>query len=247
MKPEIFKDVDFDKFGRKNVSEKDIEIEKDKIVNNFEENGMLYVEQLKKNNFNDKSSLNNTVRLNTTKEDRVRNALSKLASDNSKGYSVSKVSKFLSDENVKAYEDILYEKTINNILMNNYTAISEEELKMEMVEYLKLTQLCKQIPTPTGLAAYTGITVKTLAGYKNNPDSKYHTIVCNFYELCHDTTLMAAMDGTVSTNLMALLGKSWFDMDNSTKLELSIPLNSRVCESDSIKVIEEQLLLEDKK
>ena len=155
--------------------------------------------------------------------------------------------KLFSDSNVSSYLDNMYGRFIQNCLSKKQT-VSEDELIEDIIDYTMLCKNTKQVPTISGLCAYSGVDDKRLTKSRMDENCKSHTFVCNFYEIAHDVTLLGAIDGTISSNLYSFLSRNWYSMSDSSNLRVSLtPLNSRVHESDSIQMIEEQLTLEQDK
>lgn len=230
-----------------NDSDEKKEENKKKIIEIFRDSGRLKEDLCKSVEYSDNSSNKKTIRYNTTKEDRLASTIDRLQSNQSKQYAVSKVGKLFSDTNVSNYLDNMYGRFIQNCLSKKQT-VSEDEFIEDIVNYTMLCKSTKQVPTISGLCAYSGVDSGRLNKSKQDENCKSHTFVCNFYEIAHDVTLLGAIDGTISSNLYTFLSKNWYSMSDSSNLRVSLtPLNSRVHESDSIQMIEEQLTLEQDK
>ena len=230
-----------------NDSDEKKEENKKKIIDIFRDSGRLEEELCKSVEYSENSSNRKTARYNTSKEERLSSTIDRLQSNQSKQYAVSKVGKLFSDSNVSSYLDNMYGRFIQNCLSKKQT-VSEDELIEDIIDYTMLCKNTKQVPTISGLCAYSGVDNERLTKSRLDENCKSHTFVCNFFEIAHDVTLLGAIDGTISSNLYSFLSRNWYSMSDSSNLRVSLtPLNSRVHESDSIQMIEEQLTLEDVK
>lgn len=217
---------------------------RDKIKKAFEDSGRFDAIEEVKNVVKDKNSpIANNDRSMLPKENRL-DTLTNAGTLSNNIRTSSKVAKLFSDTNINEYTKNQYTKFFSNVLTKSET-ITEEEFVKDMIDYLTLCYKTKMIPTVSGLCTYLGVSEAFINLHKNNPDSKFYNYINNFYALMNDLMLLGAFDGTVPTNLYTFLSKNWMGYNSSENLVLSLsPLASRVEESDSIRVIEEQLKLE---
>lgn len=217
---------------------------RDKIKKAFEDSGRFDAIEEVKNVVKDENSPIANNNRNQLPRDTRLDTLTALTTNNAGGRATSKVAKLFSDTNINEYTKNQYTKFFSNVLTKSET-ITEEEFVKDMIDYLTLCYKTKMIPTVSGLCTYLGVSEGFITIHKNNPDSKFYNYINNFYALMNDLMLLGAFDGTVPTNLYTFLSKNWMGYNSSENLVLSLsPLASRVEESDSIRVIEEQLKLE---
>lgn len=192
----------------------------------------------------------NYTRMNSTKEEREQIIINKSNPINS---SKSKMSDYLSKENVKSFNRIVVSKNFDKLhdkkdgkkttqVFQNY-----DECLSEVEGYFKLCDQYDIIPTIASLALYLGIHRDTIYTIANNPKT-YHTsdILKSAISTCQAYHENAFMSNEISPVSFIFYSKNYYGLKDTTDVRFNQNDNNNSVTSDSMNAIREQIENEQK-
>jgi virulence-associated protein VapD len=181
-------------------------------------------------------------RYTTTKEDRIKEVLS--INDNKHGFNNDKLTNYLSQDNVKAYNMILVDKSLNTRARQSFGSV--EECFNEISGYFKLCNDYNMQPTISSLCVYCGIHKDTLYSLAKNPNCQYADLLQNSINICHSYLENGALSGTIAPLLMIFLGKNYYNMTDNSTVNLTTSLLENTTSQNTMNIVREQLEIESK-
>lgn len=179
----------------------------------------------------------------TTKEEREEILL-----DKEQNKKASRISDYLSQPNVKAFNAILVDKSFSKIDVVHkgrpQVFNSREDCKNEVVEYFKLCYDYNMLPTIASLSLYLGIGRQSLYEMAANNVNPFSDILKNAIETCQAYQETPAVDGTLSAPVWIFTAKNYFGLHDTQNVNISAT-NQPQINTNSINAIKEQLILED--
>lgn len=188
-------------------------------------------------------------RYTTTKEEREQIVINKGNPTNSPK---SKLSEYLSQENVKSFNRIVVSKGFDKLEEQHKHGrpqifSSYEECRNEIEDYFKLCDTYNMIPTIASLSLYLGVNRETLYNFANNPKMySYSNIVKYAINTCQSYQETAVLDGTVQSVPFIFLAKNYYGLKDTTDVSISATNQDQTITSDSIQAIKEQIESEKK-
>lgn len=181
-------------------------------------------------------------RYNTTKEERIQEVFN--ISDNKHGMCNDKLTNYLSQDNVKGYNMILVDKSLNTRARQSFGSV--EECFNEISGYFKLCNDYNMQPTIASLCVYCGINRDTLYSLAKNPNCQYADKLQNAINICHSYLENGALSGTIAPLLMIFLGKNYYNMTDNSTVNLTTSLLDNTTSQNTMNIVKEQLELESK-
>lgn len=179
----------------------------------------------------------------TTKEERTEKLF-----DKEQNKKASRISEYLSQPNVKAFNAILVDKSFSKIDTTQkgrpLIFASREECKNEVVEYFKLCYDYSMLPTIASLSLFLGIGRQSLYEMANNPVNQFSDILKNAIETCQAYQETPAVDGTLSAPVWIFTAKNYFGLHDTQNINVSASNQSQI-NTNNINAIKEQLILEE--
>ena len=181
-------------------------------------------------------------RYNTTKEERIKEVLS--INDNKHGFNNDKLTNYLSQDNVKAYNMILVDKSLNDKPRQSFRSV--EECFDELKGYFTLCNNYNMQPTISSLCVYCGIHKDTLYSLSKNPNCQYADQLQKAIDICHSYLENGALSGTIAPLLMIFLGKNYYSMTDNSTVNLTTSLLENTTSQNTMNIVREQLEIESK-
>ena len=184
----------------------------------------------------------------TTKEERERMVIEK---GNPKNSCKSKLSEYLSQENVKCFNRIVVSKNFDRLreetkLGRKQIFSSNEECLNEIEDYFKLCDKYDMIPTIASLSLYLGVNRETLYNYANNHKSyTFSNIVKSAIDTCQSYQETAVLDGTIQSVPFIFLSKNYFGLKDQTDVNISANNQDNTINSNTMATIKEQIAMEE--
>ena len=185
-----------------------------------------------------------SMRYKTTKEDREQMVINRGNPTNS---SKSKMSEYLSKENVKSFNRIVVSRNFEKLeekhknksqqIFSNY-----EECLNEIGDYFKLCDKYDIIPTIASLSLYLGVNRETIYQYANNPKMyECSNILKTAIATCQAYHENAFMSNEISPVAFIFYAKNYYGMKDQTDVRFNQDQNDDTISSDSISALKEQI------
>lgn len=185
----------------------------------------------------------------TTKEEREQEVIKK---GNPTHSSKSKLSEYLSQENVKSFNRIVVSKSFDRLREEKKNGgrpkvfASDEECLNEIEDYFKLCDKYDIIPTIASLSLYLGVNRETLYNYANNPKLyTFSNVVKNAIDTCQSYQETAVLDGTIQSVPFIFLSKNYFGLKDQTDVNISASNQDNTINSNTMATIKEQIAMEE--
>ncbi len=181
-------------------------------------------------------------RYTTTKEDRIKEVLR--INDNKQFMTSDKLTNYLSQDNVKAYNMILVDKGLKTSSKQSFK--SDVECFNEISDYFKLCNDYNMQPTIASLCVYCGIHKDTLYSLAKNPNCQYADLLQKAIDICHSYLENGALSGTIAPLLMIFLGKNYYNLTDNSTVNLTTSLLENTNSQNTMNIVREQLEIESK-
>lgn len=163
-----------------------------------------------------------------------------IKTQNSPNFSKSKVSQWLSETNVKAFNKILLNKAFSKPI----SLTNSEELLTELQAYFQTCYDCEMVPTVSNLATWLGIARDTLYSTVQG-NTQISDTLRQAIDFCHSINENGAISGNINTVLYMFLSKNYYGMKDNSTLNLTTGIqDATVNNTNTMKVIQEQIALE---
>ena len=186
-----------------------------------------------------------SMRYRTTKEEREQMVINRGNPTNS---SKSKMSEYLSKDNVKAFNRIVVSrnfekleekhKTNNNQVFKNY-----DECKNDIEDYFKLCDKYDIIPTIASMSLYLGTSRETLYTIANNPKTyEFSDILKSAIATCQAYHENAFMSNEISPVAFIFYAKNYYNMKDQTDVRFNQDnQNDTTLNNNTMQIIKEQI------
>ena len=182
-----------------------------------------------------------TKRNYTTKEEREQMVI-----DKEKNKRTNKLSEYLSQPNVKAFNSIVVDKGFSRLDTKRGRPTifsSREECKEEVEGYFKLCYEYDMLPTVSSMALYLGFGRDALYSQAANPTCDFSDILKQAIATCQTYQETPALDGTLSAPVWIFSAKNYFGMKDTQ--DISVSNGNQIQNSTStMATIKEQIELE---
>lgn len=160
----------------------------------------------------------------------------------------NKLSQFLKQENVKEFNRVLYSKAFLDMQGYKPFCIESEEIcRKECQEFFELCLKYDIIPSIACLAVYLRVDKETIYSNMNNPNSPVSNCLKNAVNVCHSLQEESTLHGNVNPVLYMFLSKNYYGLQDTNTLNLTSQLtDNTVNTNNTMKIIQEQILLENK-
>ena len=182
-------------------------------------------------------------RYTTSKEDRIKEVLT-INNKSKGGFNNDKLTNYLSQDNVKAYNMLLVDKSLNTRARQSFRSV--EECQEEITGYLKLCNDYNMIPTIASLCVYVGISRDTLYSLAKNPNCQYAYVLQKTIDICHSYLETGSLSGTIPSLLAIFYGKNYYSMTDNSTVNLTTSLLENTTSQNTMNIVREQLELENK-
>lgn len=182
-------------------------------------------------------------RYTTTKEDRIKEVLT-INNKSNNGVNNDKLTNYLSQDNVKAYNMVLMDKSLGTKPRQSFGSI--EECQEEVSGYLKLCNDYNMIPTIASLCVYVGVCRDTLYTLAKNPNCQYAYILQKAIDICHSHLEVGSLSGTIPSILAIFYGKNYYNLTDNSTVNLTTSLLENTTSQNTMNVVREQLEIESK-
>lgn len=180
-------------------------------------------------------------RYTTTREERTQQVINKANPTNS---SKSKLTEYLSQENVKKFNSIATSKSFDIVAKRGYPRAfkSYDECLEEVESYFKLCFDCNIIPTIASLSLYLGLNRESLYNYANNPKMyDYSSILKLAINTCQSYQEGAVLEGSIPSVPFIFLAKNYYNLKDQTDITFNNNQNDNTINSQSIDAIKQQI------
>ena len=160
----------------------------------------------------------------------------------------NKLSQFLKQENVKEFNKVMYSRAFIDMQGRKPFCIESEEIcREECREFFELCLKYDIIPSIASLAVYLRVNVDTIYSNIHNPNSPVAEILQNAINICHSLQEESTLHGNINPVLYMFLSKNYYGMQDTNTLSLTTQLtDNTINNQNTMKVIQEQILLENK-
>ena len=178
-----------------------------------------------------------------TKEEAIQTLMEKKPNQNQ-----NKLSQFLKQPNVKEFNKVMYSRAFLDMQGRKPFCIESEEVcRQECLEFFDLCYKYDMIPSVASLAVYLRIDVETIYSNINNPNSPVGKCLKNALNMCHSIQQDSTIHGSINPVLYMFLSKNYHNMKDTNTLNLTTQLtDTTINNQNTMKVIQEQILLENK-
>ena len=185
-----------------------------------------------------------SMRYRTTREERENMVIDK--GNSNKGVK-SKMSEYLSQDNVKSFNRIVVSRNFDKLeerhknknqqIFQNY-----DECLEEIGDYFKLCDKYDIIPTIASMSLYLGVNRETIYQYANNPKMyECSNILKTAIQTCQAYHENAFMSGEVPPVAFIFYAKNYYGMKDQTDVRFNQDQNSETISSDSVSALREQI------
>lgn len=160
----------------------------------------------------------------------------------------NKLSQFLKQPNVKEFNKVMYSRAFIDMQGRSPWAIESDEVcREECREFFELCLKYDIIPSIASLAVYLRVNVETIYSNMNNPNSPVGKCLQNAVQICHSLQEESTLHGNINPVLYMFLSKNYYGMKDTNTLSLTTQLtDNTINNQNTMKVIQEQILLENK-
>ncbi len=175
--------------------------------------------------------------------ERERQALKEAEQATLKNYGgKNKVAQWLAEPNTKAFNKILLDKAFSN----HIPFTSHEDLKNELYKYFNTCYSKDIVPTISTLCTWLGVhrdtIYSTIANKGTNSD-----VLSQALNICHSIQENGAIAGSINSVLYMFLAKNYYGLNDNSTINLTSTLqDNTINNSNTMKVIQEQILEEEK-
>ena len=188
-----------------------------------------------------------SMRYRTTKEEREQMVINRGNPTNS---SKSKMSEYLSQDNVKSFNRIVVSRKFDKLeekhkkksqqVFDNY-----DECLNDVGDYFKLCDKYNIIPTIASLSLYLGVNKETIYQYANNPKMyECSNILKTAIQTCQAYHENAFMSGEIPPVAFIFYAKNYYGMKDQTDVRFNQDQNNDTISSDSVSALKEQIAQE---
>ena len=189
-----------------------------------------------------------SMRYRTTKEEREKMVIDRGNPTNS---SKSKMSEYLSQDNVKSFNRIVISRNFEKLeerhksksqqIFNNY-----DECLCDVEDYFKLCDKYNIIPTIASLSLYLGVNKETIYQYANNPKVyECSNILKTAIQTCQAYHENAFISGEIPPVAFIFYAKNYYGMKDQTDVRFNQDnQESNLLNSNTMETIKEQIELE---
>ena len=152
----------------------------------------------------------------------------------------NKVSQWLREDNVKAFNKILLDKAF----MKHIPLTEPEVLSIELQKYFECCYSHDIVPTISSMSVWLGVNKDTI--YSNIAHkSRCSDVLSQAVNFCHSINENGAISGSINTVLYMFLSKNYYGMKDNTTLNLTTGLQDNTINNiNTMKVIQEQIAIE---
>ena len=184
-------------------------------------------------------------RYTTTKEERIKEVLDMNDMGGKNGVNHDKLTNYLSQDNVKAFNMLLVDKSLK-ASNNKQSFKSREECFNEISDYFKLCNDYTMQPTIASMVVYLGINRDTVYSLAKNPNCQYADILQNAINICHSYLENGSLSGSIAPLLAIFYGKNYYGMTDNSSVNLTTSLLDNTTSQSTMNIVKEQLELEQK-
>lgn len=189
-----------------------------------------------------------SMRYKTTKEEREKMVIDRGNPTNS---SKSKMSEYLSQDNVKSFNRIVISRNFDKLeerhknksqqIFNNY-----DECLCDVEDYFKLCDKYNIIPTIASMSLYLGVNKETIYQYANNPKVyECSNILKTAIQTCQAYHENAFISGEIPPVAFIFYAKNYYGMKDQTDVRFNQDnQESNLLNSNTMETIKEQIELE---
>ena len=190
------------------------------------------------------------MRYRTTKEEREKMVIDRGNPTNS---SKSKMSEYLSQDNVKSFNRIVISRNFDKLeerhknksqqIFNNY-----DECLCDVEDYFKLCDKYNIIPTIASLSLYLGVNKETIYQYANNPKVyECSNILKTAIQTCQAYHENAFISGEIPPVAFIFYAKNYYGMKDQTDVRFNQDnQENNMLNNNTMETIKEQIELEKK-
>lgn len=187
-----------------------------------------------------------STRFVTTVEERkqeVLNNIKKIRENNYQSTNIqsSALTEFLGNKDVKEYYATLMERLYCH---NGKAFMSDEEVEVEISEYLKLCSTVSILPTISGLSCYLGVTSNMLNRIANDPSAIGFFPINKFKEFIKNNLDIAMSNGKIPSTFYTVYMSHYFGVNQSANINMSTTLSTTTNSTNTLNLIRQQVLLE---
>lgn len=152
----------------------------------------------------------------------------------------NKVSQWLREDNVKAFNKILLDKAF----MKHFSLTEPEVLRRELKGYFECCYSHDIVPTISSMSVWLGVNKDTI--YSNIANkTRVADVLSQAVDFCHSVNENGAISGNINTVLYMFLSKNYYGMKDNSTLNLTTGIqDATVNNTNTMKVIQEQIALE---
>ena len=189
-----------------------------------------------------------SMRYRTTKEEREKMVIDRGNPTNS---SKSKMSEYLSQDNVKSFNRIVISRNFDKLeerhknksqqVFNNY-----DECLCDVEDYFKLCDKYNIIPTIASMSLYLGVNKETIYQYANNPKVyECSNILKTAIQTCQAYHENAFISGEIPPVAFIFYAKNYYGMKDQTDVRFNQDnQDNTILNSNTMETIKEQIELE---
>lgn len=186
-------------------------------------------------------------RYTTTKEEREQMVINRGNPTNS---SKSKMSEYLSQENVKSFNRIVVSKNFERLEERHKNKSQQvfkdyDECLNDVGDYFKLCDKYNIIPTIASMSLYLGVNKDTIYTMANAPKVyECSDILRTAIQTCQAYHENAFMSGEVPPVAFIFYAKNYYGMKDQTDVRFNQDQNNNTISSDSVDALKEQIAQE---
>lgn len=167
--------------------------------------------------------------------------------NNNFSHSNNKVKEYMSSEDVKQFNQLLIDKSLNENTCKRYSGFNDyDKIKEEIVEYFKLCDRYNTIPTVTSLGCYLGISESNIILNSEDKTCPIRDNLKSALITCHTVLQNATIDGVVNSVLYIYLSKAQYGLNDNTVITFNTNNDNTISTSSTMKALQQQIELEKK-
>ena len=181
------------------------------------------------------------ARSDLVSSDREKEFENKLSNKRGNGQNNSKSRDYMSNPNVKEFNQALRTRAFSKIGAP-YKWDNKEELENEIVKFFELCDRTNTIPTVVNLSVWLGCNRDTIYAHANDSNSPFSDIFKSVLNMFHGTLENSTISGAVNPVLYMFLSKNYFGMRDDKNINIAPASNDpTINNQETMSALQKQL------
>lgn len=181
------------------------------------------------------------ARSDLVSSDREKEFENRLSNKRGNGQNNSKSREYMSNPNVKEFNQVLRTKAFSKI-GRPCKWDNKEELENEIVKFFELCDRTNTIPTVVNLSVWLGCNRDTIYAHASDSNSQFSDIFKSVLNMFHGTLENSTISGAVNPVLYMFLSKNYFGMRDDKNINIAPATNDTTINSqETMTALQKQL------